>query len=251
MRIATWPVNGVNARKHYMCHWLNDRKPHIVALQKTLAFEPQFPLEMLDSAGYLVTAYRAFPRDFGVAVLTRKELGRPRVLQLGLPGHEDAGARLLTVKVAELTLSSVYAPAGNPAVNGKTRAIEIRAAWLESLRKHVEKRLDTTRCIVLCGDFNVLDHLDLSNGEDNRQLKLLSQSGFVDLYRYLHQDKNGHTFEFDLHKPPTSRLSRVFGTHSVASSLDCACVDLNYRQPIPGHEQWKWARSAPLIVDIE
>ncbi len=57
----------------------------------------------------------------------------------------------------------------------------------------------------LCGDFNVSV---LSNGEDSRQLELLSQSGFEDLYRLRHMNKKSLTYEFDLHKPPVSRLSR-------------------------------------------
>ena len=95
-------------------------------------------------------------------MLTRKALGRPRILQAALPGQEDVAARLLTVAVPGLVLSSIYAPAGNPVRNGKAQAIAIRAAWLKGLREHVEERLDASKRIVLCGDFNV-SHL--SNGE--------------------------------------------------------------------------------------
>lgn len=248
MRIATWPVDGINARKYYLCRWLKNRKPDIVALQKTRACRKQFPLQALDRAGYRVAALRGFPRDFGVAVLTRKALGRPRILQAALPGQEDVAARLLTVAVSGLVLSSVYAPAGNPVRNGKAQAIAIRAAWLKGLREHVEERLDASKRIALCGDFNV-SHL--SNGEDRRQLERLSRSGFEDLYRHRHPHGKGYTYGFDLHKPPVTRLSRVFGTHGVASTLKCAWVDLDYRNAIPGHGGWIWARSAPLIVDIE
>ena len=66
-----------------------------------------------------------------------------------------------------------------------------------------------------------------------------------------HQNKKGLTYRFDLHKPPISRLSLVFGTNSVASVLKCAWVDLDYRKAIPGYPEWKWASSAPLIIDIE
>ena len=150
----------------------------------------------------------------------------------------------------ELVLSSIYAPAGNPEKNGKARAIEIKAAWLNSLRKYVDKRLNASRRIVLCGDFNVPDHPEIPKPQDSRQLQLLSQLGFVDLYRHLHPKKKGNNYGFDLHQPPVSRLSRALGTRSVAAVLRRAWVDLDYRQAIPGHGEWKWARSAPLIVDI-
>ena len=62
MRIATWTVNGIRARQPYLLHWLRRRKPHIVALQKTLAFRKQFPLQALNDTGYRVVACRNFPR---------------------------------------------------------------------------------------------------------------------------------------------------------------------------------------------
>ena len=34
MRIATWPVNGISARMPYLVHWLESRRPDVVALQK-------------------------------------------------------------------------------------------------------------------------------------------------------------------------------------------------------------------------
>ena len=62
-----------------------------------------------------------------MAVLTCKQLGKPCVLRAGLLAQEDAGARLLTVKIPGLVVSTVYAPAGNPDRVGTARAIEIRA----------------------------------------------------------------------------------------------------------------------------
>ena len=251
MRIATWPVNGVNARKDYLRHWLTHREPDIVALQKTSAFEERFPLKVLDAAGYLVHAYRSpnAPRDYGVAVLSRKELDRPIILDKGLPGQADASARLLTLKVGDLVISSIYAPYGNPTKNGQAKAVAIRAAWLKCLRMYVRECLAGWNRVLLCGDFNVSNPQAARNREDARQLAQLVEAGFVDLYPHRHPDKSGNTYGWDLHRPPTSRLSRILGTRSVASTLLNVCVDLDYRKAIPGHGTW--TKSAPLIVDIE
>ena len=121
MRIATWCVDSINARLKYLCHWLGRRKPDLVALQKTFASSDRFPQEALQQAGYESAFYTRdgeFNNGWGVAVLSRKTLPKPRILQEGLPGQEDRGARLLTVGVGDLEFSSVYALYGAPKTNG-------------------------------------------------------------------------------------------------------------------------------------
>ena len=75
-RIATWPVNGVRARLPYLLHWLNARKPDIVALQKIREFGDRFPLKELNGADYFIEENQSSRTDYGVALLTRKGLGR-------------------------------------------------------------------------------------------------------------------------------------------------------------------------------
>ena len=131
MRIATWCIGGVNSRLPYLCHWLSRRRPDVVALQKTFAATHQFPGKALQRAGYESVFHirdGEFRNGWGVAVLSRKTLPRPVVLQLGLPGQEDRGARFLTVRVGDLEFSSIYALYGNPRKYGAGRAIERKIA---------------------------------------------------------------------------------------------------------------------------
>ena len=57
MRIATWPVDGINARKYYLCRWLKNRKPDIVAL----AEDPRMP-EAVSAAGPSTARVTESPR---------------------------------------------------------------------------------------------------------------------------------------------------------------------------------------------
>ena len=112
VRIATWCVGGINSRLPYLCHWLGRRRPELVALQKTLARSDRFPREALQQTGYESVVYSRdgeFHSRWGVAVLSRKTLPEPRIMQEGLPGQEDPGARFLAVAARELEFSSVYA----------------------------------------------------------------------------------------------------------------------------------------------
>ena len=88
MRIATWCVGGINSRLKYLCHWLGRRKPDVVALQKTFARSDQFPEEALPQAGHESVFYTRdgeFRNGRGVAVLSRKTLPMPRILQVEFP----------------------------------------------------------------------------------------------------------------------------------------------------------------------
>ena len=260
MRIATWCVGGINARLPYLCHWLARRQPDVVALQKTFARSDRFPRGVFQQAGYESVAHSRdgeFHNGWGVAVLSRTTLPKPRILQVGLPGQEDRGARFLTVEVGGLEVSSVYAPYGVPETNGVKGAIRRKIAWMKRLREHIQQDRRRSGQCVLAGDFNVV-----SDGpalrttvnyttEERNELKSLMGLGFVDLYRLRHRDgRTGCDYEFNIRKPASTRLHRILGTQAVASQILEAWVDLEYRSEIQELEGCLWAQSAPVIVDL-
>ena len=118
----------------------------MVGLQKIRVPDEEFPTRILESSGYHATAY-CRKGEYGVGILSRR---KPTVVRKGLPGQDDLVARLLTVVVDGLELSSVYAPYGN--VEGRARKL----AWLKSLREHVAATHPRSARHVLCGDFNVV-----------------------------------------------------------------------------------------------
>ena len=236
------------------------RQPDIVALQKTFARSDRFPQEALQRAGYESVFYARdgeFQNGWGVAVLSRKALPKPWILQTGLLGKEDRGARFLTVGVGDLKFSSVYAPYGDPKTNGVDAAIRRKIAWMRRLRENVEKRFTRTGPCVLAGDFNVVSDgppVKRTVGytqEERDEFNSLLDLGFVDLFRLRHPDsRTGCNYEFNIHKPVSTRLHRVLGSHAVASSVHEAWVDLEYRNEIPELPGCLWAQSAPVIVDL-
>ena len=110
MRVATWNINGLRARIDFLLHWLDARQPDVVGLQELKIEDAKFPRDQLAEAGYAVATHGQKSWN-GVAVLTREPA---EVVQVGLPGQEEFGARLLTVKTADLSFTTVYCP------NGKT-----------------------------------------------------------------------------------------------------------------------------------
>ena len=56
-------------------------------------------------------------------MLSCKTLPKPWILQIGLLGQEDSGARFLAVGVGDLEFSSVYAHYGDPGNYGVDGAL--------------------------------------------------------------------------------------------------------------------------------
>lgn len=255
MRVATWCIGGVRGRLELLCHWLKRRRPAVAALQKIRAPDAVFPTDALAEVGYhSVPLCR--PSSYGVALLSRCDLPKPQILR-GLPGDDGQDDGLLTARVGDLVVSSVYAPFGNPKVNGTAGALEIKLAWLDRLTKYLaERRIGSGRS-VLCGDFNVLPDVPEKPGvlnrtpDEKRRLRAILKTGFEDLYRRFNASDPGDNYGFNARLPPTTRLQLVLGSEEVAASVVCACVDLKYRAPLEELPGRTWPSSAPVIVELD
>jgi len=240
IRIATWPVNGINKRLPYLAHWLGSRKPDFVALQKIRGSVETFPENKLSSIGYCSVVFPPNSSyDFGVAILVRKPSFRPKILEYGLRDQQHAGARFLAVRVDDLIFSSVYVPA-------EPRR---KIAWLHDFTRYVRRDLDATKRIVFCGDFNVNEKPATKRAR--QLLESLAESGYKDLYQCLHPHKDGFNFGKSRDGPVTARLNRVLGTQEVVDDVRGVWVDLKYRGPVLGLKDRGWTLSAPLIVDLD
>ena len=97
MRIATWNVNGLRARLDLLQLWLGKRQPDLVGIQELKLTDDQFPHAELEAAGYRSLCHGQKGWN-GVAILARAGLGA-EPCQVGLPGQEAFGARLLSARV--------------------------------------------------------------------------------------------------------------------------------------------------------
>ncbi|WP_235691969.1 exodeoxyribonuclease III [Elioraea tepida] len=150
MRIATWNLNSVRARRQHLLDWLGrPEAPDIVLLQELKVEEQGFPLLEVRSAGYhaLVHGQKAYN---GVAILSRTPLAERR---RSLPGDDDdAQARYLEAEAGPLVIACVYCPNGNPV---GTEKFAYKQAWMDRLARHAEALLATERPVVIGGDWNI------------------------------------------------------------------------------------------------
>ena len=72
MRVATWNVNGLQARLGFVLHWLRTRQPDIVCLQELKLSGEKFPHLIFAGEGYhaIVHGQKAWN---GVAILSQEK----------------------------------------------------------------------------------------------------------------------------------------------------------------------------------
>ncbi len=256
MRIATWNINGLRARLEFTKLWLEDRAPDIVGLQELKMTDEDFPHDFFADLGYHAIVHGQKSWN-GVAILSRTPA---EVRQVGLPGGEDMGARLVTAHIGELEFTTVYCP------NGKTTTHDDygrKLAWYDALVSHWQSG-DRAEQAVICGDFNIVPQpIDSWRGTDadgdifhtideRNRLQNLTNLGLYDLYREVSPDEQAFSW-WDyrggaFHRKHGLRIDFIFGTAAVKERIRDVVIDRDYRKKKDGLTA---SDHAPVIAELE
>ena len=263
MKICTWNVGGGNGWVERVIPWLRGNQPDIVGLQEAGRGDHESVVSAFRSEGYFCKLHmEPDGKGRGVAILSRHPL---EVTQVGLPGQEDRGARLLTACTAGLSFTTVCVPgaSGNEDIERK-RARKL--AWLDALSEHLRERKTEEVPAVLCGDFNInpkpIDNYYHWEGKpeargspgfrENERSRICSllKAGWCDLVRELNPDKRmfsyWHSRDF-YNDDKGLRIDLVFGNAAVVKRLQSAWIDRSHyadrgKTGKPDH--------APVVVDL-
>ena len=145
MKIATWNVNGIRARGLEVVEWVDREKPDVICLQELKATADQVPLHLCNLAGYWCY-WHGNKAYSGVGLQVSKDLA-PERPEFSHPPF-DHESRIVTARIGDLTVASIYVPNGN-----KDFAAKIR--FLEALRDYAAAFAANKSPLVLCGDLNV------------------------------------------------------------------------------------------------
>jgi exodeoxyribonuclease-3 len=256
MRVATWNVNGLNARLAFLEHWLGARSPDLVGLQEIKMTDDQFPHLALEAAGYRVLTHGQKSWN-GVAILAREGV---ELVRRGLPGQEELGARYLHVRTDDLDFITVYCP------NGKHLGHEDfprKLAWFDRLAEHLCEEIDPARPTFLGGDFNVCPQpIDSWNetalagrifhtAEERARFQRLLDCGFVDAFRALHPETQAFSW-WDyragaFHRNHGLRIDFLLATPSAMDRVTSVEIDRDYRKKKDGLSA---SDHAPVIADL-
>ena len=254
MKVATWNVNSVRARRERLLQWLERHPVDVLCLQELKVTDADFPTQELREAGYAaaVSGQRTYN---GVAILAREE---PRDVERGLGDDEDdPAARLIAARVAGLRVVSAYFPNGGSLGSDKWL---YKLEWMRRLGGWLRRRCDPDEALVLCGDFNVApearDVHDPAVWEDSvlyhpearEALEQIRNFGFVDLFRR-HRPEAGLYSWWDyrmlgFQKGRGLRIDHVWGTREVAERSRGADIDREERKGKRPSDH------APVVVEL-
>jgi len=151
MRIATYNINGLNARLPVLLRWLQQTRPDVACLQELKSPQERFPQDELRAIGY-EAIWHGQKSWNGVAILART--GLPTETRRGLPGDpDDIQSRYLEAEVGGLTVVCLYLPNGNPAPGPK---FDYKLRWFERFTVRAAELMASGKAVVLAGDYNVI-----------------------------------------------------------------------------------------------
>ncbi|WP_212003276.1 exodeoxyribonuclease III [Chitinophaga sp. HK235] len=201
MKIATYNVNGINARLPVLLRWLKESAPDVACLQELKAPQEKFPENEIREAGYDVIWHGQKSWN-GVAILSR--VGTPQEVRRTLPGdEEDVNSRYIEANVNGILIGCLYLPNGNPAPGPK---FDYKLGWFQRLMDHAKQLLEQKVPVVLTGDYNVMPtDLDvykperwvddaLFRPEVKAAFHELVAQGWTDAVRKLHPGEKIYTF---------------------------------------------------------
>ena len=265
MTVATWNINGLQARLGFILHWLAARSPDLVLIQEIKLTEDRFPHNELLQSGYraLVNGQKSWN---GVAILARDEKVRSlEITHRDLPGLEDQGARLIGARadldeIGKLDCVSVYVPNGRAIDHSEFGNI---LTFLDGLIDFVEQNVRPDQPLVIGGDFNlcpaVVDTWDeetchdtvFHTAKERDRFRSLISLGTVDLFRALNPDLQQFSWwdyrGGNFHKNIGLRIDLLLATPPLANRTTAVTIDRDYRKKKSGMIA---SDHAPVIAEI-
>ena len=240
MKIATWNVNSVKARRERLLAFLERESPDVLCLQELKAVEAQFPHDDIRNAGYQAAVLGEKTYN-GVAILSKLPLENVRT---GLGDNvSDPQSRLISASIAGTRILSVYVPNGGEPGSEK---YNYKMQWLARLQAHLQRLLEREPDLVLCGDLNIApDDRDVANPEQWNQSVLclpevraefhkLLALGLEDVFRKHHESAGLYSWwdyrMLGFAKNNGLRIDHILATPRIAALSSDARVDRDERK---------------------
>lgn len=196
MKFISWNVNGIRACvKKGWYEFFHIQDADFFCIQETKMQQGQLDLEL---PGYYQYWNDAVKKGYsGTAIFTKHE---PLSVHYGLDQDTDEEeGRIITLEYADFYLVNVYIP------NSKRDLARLpyRLNWEDRMRDYLV-RLDANKPVIYTGDLNVAhEEIDIRNArsnignsgftfEERQKMTELLQAGFVDTFRHLHPQAEGH-----------------------------------------------------------
>lgn len=199
LKIATWNVNSIRVRLEQLLNWLQKFEPDVIALQETKVVDEQFPLEVIEAAGYhaVFSGQKSYN---GVALLSR--LPAQEVIT-DIPNLADAQRRIIAATFGKVRILNLYVPNGASLESDK---YQYKLDWLAKVHDYINESLKSYPQLIVLGDFNIApedaDVYDpkawqgkvLVSPAERAALQALQNLGLKDSFRLFEQETNSFSW---------------------------------------------------------
>lgn len=254
MKIATWNVNSIRARKEHLLSWLEEASVDVACLQETKVTDDDFPWEEIEKAGYS-SVHRGQRAYNGVAIVSRHDVSDV-VMSFG-DSKPDEQSRLIAATIKGVRVICVYVPNGQSTESDK---YQYKIDWLARLREFLDRKCSTDDPLVLCGDFNVApDNRDVYDPErfgegilcspaERSALKRIVSWGLTDIFRHF-EDGPGHYSWWDYRMQGFKRNRGLRIDHLyVTDTLRSRCVECSIHRDIRARKTP--SDHAPVVLSL-
>ena len=202
MNIVSWNVNGVRAVvKKAFFESIEELVPDVICLQETKAQDDEVAKALSPMTAYHHKSNSADKKGYSGTALLSKAKPMGIINDMGIAQH-DAEGRIQCAEYENFFLVNVYVPNSGQQLD----RLDYRKTWDADFLNYL-KKLEQTKPVVACGDFNVAHRpIDLKNDKSNynktagyTQIEIdgmdnLIASGFVDSFRLLHPHEVAYTY---------------------------------------------------------
>lgn len=191
-KVATWNVNGIRARQTQLLEFLEREQPDVLCVQEIKASLDQLPVWLCELEGYWC-CWHGGKGYSGVGLHVRRT-SCPDRPEFRHPDF-DYENRIVTVRLPQATVASIYVPNGGKDFPAKMR-------FLESLDLYAGEFHSAGLPLVLCGDLNVA-RTDMDVHPKERRPRAIGQlpeeraliesiigRGLVDVHRQIEPDNS-------------------------------------------------------------
>lgn len=208
MKLYSWNVNGIRAviNKGGFRDFINKYQPDIICLQETKAHHDQVEIDLPEYEEYWNSADK--PGYSGTAIFTKikplsvindfsQEINDKYQLNNDKYGDLTKEGRVISAEFEKFWVVTVYTPNAKDDLS----RLDLRyKKWDPAFLEHL-KKLERTKPVLFCGDFNVAhQEIDLANpksnigkhgftNEEREGFDNLIKAGFVDTFRSKYPDK--------------------------------------------------------------
>jgi exodeoxyribonuclease-3 len=254
MKVASWNVNSIKARRERLLNWLSKHAPDVLCLQELKTEGEGMPTAEIEALGYHCASFGQRTYN-GVAILSKQPLEDVRT---GLDdGDPDPEARLIAARTYGLSVLCCYVPNGQTIDSDK---YQYKLRWLDRLEAYLARHHSPSEPLIVCGDFNIApedrdccDPAEWANSvlcheAVRERFRWLLAWGLVDTFR-LHDQEPGKFSWWDYRmlafpKGKGLRIDLVLATRPLAERCVGAGIDRNERKgKLPSDH-------APVFVEL-